>query len=305
MSFGGEQNSVKAYIPFENSTVSLETFDHVVALVLNCGKNSLIAKGDLEEAYRTIPISPLDYHKLGFIFKDQFYFDCVLSMGASSSVNIYEKFSSALQWILQQKFRVKFVSHIIDDFIFVGPRGSDLCEKALLSFFELCNDLNVPVKQSKTVKPTTCTSVHGIEIDTVCMEARLPADKIEKLGFLLTKYRYRKKIRLVELQSILGHLNFACKVIKPGRCFLRRLYDLTCGKIKKHHYVKLNAEVRADLALWSTFLNDYNGKTLLTDDKFVSSNTLQPSLRVLLVFFNSFGLMGLSQNWSRSIISIF
>ena len=47
------------------------------------------------------------------------------------------------------------------------------------------------------------------------------------------------------------------------------------GKSKNHHYVKLNAEVRADLALWSTFLNDYNGKTLLTDDKFVSSNTLQ------------------------------
>ena len=44
LSFGGEENSVHSFIPFKNSTVSLETFDHVVALVLSCG--NLISTGD-------------------------------------------------------------------------------------------------------------------------------------------------------------------------------------------------------------------------------------------------------------------
>ena len=220
LSFGGLHGSVNSFIPFENSTVSLETFDHVVSLVLSCGKNSLISKGDLEDAYRTVPISPLDYHKLGFSFQDKFYFDCALPMGASSSVRIYESFSKALQWILQEKFSVQFVSHIIDDFIFVGPSNSYICEGGLKKFLLLCNLLNIPVKSSKTVWPTTCASVHGIEIDTVSMEARLPKDKVEKLSALLAKYKHRKKIKLRELQSILSHLNFACKVVKPGRCFL-------------------------------------------------------------------------------------
>ena len=134
LSFGGLHGSVNSFIPFENSTVSLETFDHVVSLVLRCGKNSLISKGDLEDAYRTVPISPLDYHKLGFSFQDKFYFDCALPMGASSSVRIYESFSKALQWILQEKFSVQFVSHIIDDFIFVGPSNSYICEGGLKKF---------------------------------------------------------------------------------------------------------------------------------------------------------------------------
>ena len=57
--------------------------------------------------------------------------------------------------------------------------------------------------------------------------------------------------------------------------FYCRLYYLTCGKIERHHYVKLNAESRADLETWSCFLSQYNGKTILTDHKFVSSNSLQ------------------------------
>ena len=259
LSFDGVNESVNTHIPVENFTVSLETFDNVVSLVLKCGRNSLISRGDVEDAYRTIPISALDYHKLGFSFQNKFYFDCCLPMGASSSVRIFESFSKALQWILQNKFSVEYVSHIIDDFIFVGPSNSDVCELGLRQFFSLCDKLNVLVKHSKTVWPSTCVSVHGIELDTVAMEARLPADKLENLSALLSKYKCRKRIQLGELQSILGHLNFACKVVKPGRCFMRRLYDLTCGKINKHHYIKLNAESRADLATWSSFLDQYNG----------------------------------------------
>ena len=204
----GGNSSVNGYIPVENFTVSLETFDDVVSLVLKCGKNSLISKADLENAYRMIPISPLDYHKLGFSFQNKFYFDCSLPMGASSSVRIFESFSKALQWILQNKFSVEHVSHIIDDFIFVGPSNSDVCELGLRKFFTLCEELNVPVKHSKTVWPSTCTCVHGIELDTVYMEARLPSEKLDNLSTLLSKYKHRKKIKLGELQSILGHLNF-------------------------------------------------------------------------------------------------
>ena len=226
----------------------------MVAIVLSCEKNSVISKRDLEDAYRTIPVSPIDYSKLSFIFQNKFYFDCVLPMGARSSVRVYESFSKALQWILQNKFAVAHVSHIIDDFIFVGPSGSDICEHGLKHLFTKCKNLNIPVKHSKTVWPTTCASAHGIELDTVAMEARLSADKLENLSILLTKYKHRRKIKLCKLQSILGHLNFACKDVKPIRCFLHRLYDLNCGKVKKQHYIKLNAEARTDLETWCHFL---------------------------------------------------
>ena len=153
-------------------------------------------------------------------------------MGASSSVAIFEAFSTSIQWILQNKLGVLSVSHIIDDFIFVGKAGSQNCSKYLASFFALAESIHLPVNASKTVQPTTVAEIHGIQVDTNTLTARLPPDKIDTLRTLLDKHRRCKKITLHELQSLLGHLNFACKVIKPGCCFLRRLYDLTIGSVQ-------------------------------------------------------------------------
>ncbi|XP_052797235.1 uncharacterized protein LOC128229385 [Mya arenaria] len=195
-------------------------------------------------------------------------------MGASSSVQIFYAFSSCLQWILQNQFSVKRVSHIVDDFIFVGQRQSDKCLSYLNFFFSLAQDIGVPIKLQKTVMPSTLVEVHGILLDTVTLTARLPQDKLQTLKSLLSTSMKQRKVTLHQLQSILDHLNFACKVIKPGRCFLRRLYDSTVGVTNKHHFIKLSAECRADLNLWYSFLDKYNGCTLLTGDRFISSDTL-------------------------------
>ena len=74
---------------------------------------------------------------------------------------------------------------------------------------------------------------------------------------------------------MLGHLNFACKVIKSGRYFLRRLYDLKCGSHRPDHFIKPNTAARADLKVWASFLEQYNGCTVITGDKLISSNTCQ------------------------------
>ncbi|XP_060566992.1 uncharacterized protein LOC132725821 [Ruditapes philippinarum] len=138
----------------------------------------------------------------------------------------------------------------------------------------LAKDLNLPIKHAKTVLPSTCVEVHGIMIDTKSMIAKLPQNKVQALRSLLNMYRKQKKVTLRELQSLLGHLNFACRVIKPGRCFLRRLYDKTMGINSKHHYIKLNNDCRADIQLWHEFIHDYNGCTLLTGDRFISNQTM-------------------------------
>ena len=275
LSFPRNGNSINSTIPQLHSTVSLESFDDVANLVLAAGRHAHIAKADIEEAFKIIPMSPLDYHKLGFTFRNKFYFNTVLPMGASSSVSIFESFAKALQWILQHKLGVSSVSHIIDDFIFVGPAHSETCHKSLDIFFKLAEDIGVPIKHDKTVLPSTSVEVHGITINTNTLSAHLPQDKILNLKSLLSTIMNRKKITLQQLQSILGHLNFASKVIKPGRCFLRRLYDLTKGITQPQHFIKLTKEVRADLKLWHSFLDNYNCCTLLTGDRFISSHTIK------------------------------
>jgi hypothetical protein len=86
-------------------------------------------------------------------------------MGASSSCQIFERFSSALQWIMEHKYGVVGMFHIIDDFLFVGPPNSSKCDQDL-NFLSLCEKLGVPIKVEKTVQPSTVITIYGIEVDS-------------------------------------------------------------------------------------------------------------------------------------------
>ena len=161
------------------------SLDFSLTFFLECGRNSLISKADIEEAYRIVPLSPLVYARLGFAWKGQFYFERVLVMEASSSVKIFESISKSIQLVSQSKLGVEHVSHIIDDSIFIGKDGTLERADSLKKKFNFCKEVGIPVKQKKTVFPTTCAPIHGIDLDTVKMEARLPKDKLSELKLLL------------------------------------------------------------------------------------------------------------------------
>ena len=144
------QQSVNSHIPDELRHVHYETLDDLVELVKIHGRGSLIAKADIESAFRIIPIHPSDHYLLGFIWNDKFFYDKCLPMGCSTSCNIFESFSTAIQWILKEKLGVKFVSHILDDFMFVGPSNSEICQKSLNTFLALSEHIGIPIKASKT-----------------------------------------------------------------------------------------------------------------------------------------------------------
>lgn len=80
-------------------------------------------------------------------------------------------------------------------------------------------------------------------VDSHKLEWRLPFEKIIKIKTALNTSYKRKKIKVKELQSLIGLLNFACLVVCPGRTFLRRLIDLTKGITKPSFYIRLNREV--------------------------------------------------------------
>ena len=248
-----------------------ENLDNVISLVQKIGENSLIAKLDIENASRIMPIDPNDYHLLGFTFGQQYFYDRCLPMGCSTSCQTFEKFSQALQWLLINHFEISGITHILDDFIFVGPSNSNLCRSALETFLVLAEDVKVPIKKEKTVLPTTCRAVHGVLIDTVKLEVRLPIDKIEKIREMLINIKNRRTVKLNELQSLLGLLSFACSVIVPGS-FLRRLYNLTCGTHRPHHYV--NKSAKLDMEAWFSFLKNFTGIRFFLNDVWVSSDKL-------------------------------
>ena len=127
----------------------------------------------------------------------------------------------------------------------------------------------------KTFGPSTILTLAGVELDTIHCESRLPGDKLLKCKQLIAEYLKKKKATLRELQSLTGVLNFACSVVVPGRCFLRRLIDLTIGLKRPGHFVRVFKEVKADLFTWQQFFQEYNGKSFFLNKKWENSVSLQ------------------------------
>lgn len=259
-------------IPPEKSTVQYDSIDVVTDLVKIFGEGSLMAKADIQDAFRIIPIHPDDYKLLGFSWQGHYYYDRCLPMGASSSCQIFESLSCSLQWSMCEKLGALGMSHMLDDFFFIGSKNSNTCNRDLNNFLSLCEKTGIPIKKEKTHPPTTCLIIYGIEVDSISMECRLPEPKLVKIRDQLQRTKKRKKITLKQLQSLIGLLNFACLIVVPGRAFLRRLIDLTCGVRNPSFFIRLNSEARADLHMWSYFVDNYNGKSVILPDLWHSSD---------------------------------
>ncbi|KAM3940651.1 uncharacterized protein RB166_000605 [Leptodactylus fuscus] len=241
------------------SSVSYASFDRAVELVRRAGRGALMAKTDIEAAFRLLPVHPDSFHLLGCAWEEQFFVDCCLPMGCSISCAYFEAFSSFLEWVVRDVSGLSSVIHYLDDFLCVGPGGSSECLVLMHTVQRVADLFGVPLAPDKTEGPAVVMKFLGIELDSVRMESRLPADKLGDLRDTVRLFQGLRKVRLREVQSLLGKLNFACRIMPMGRVFCRRLAALTAGMRSPHHFVRLTADVRADLRVWDSFLARFNG----------------------------------------------
>ena len=62
-----------------------------------------------------------------------------------------------------------------------------------------------------------------------------------------------------ELESLIGHLHHAVKVVWPSRTFLRCMIDLLCRFRKRDHLIRLNSEFHLNLLWWHQFSSQWHG----------------------------------------------
>jgi hypothetical protein len=133
------------------------------------------------------------------------------------------------------------------------------------------NKLNIPIAAHKTVGPVTCLEYLRIVLDTVKFEARLPMDKVHRICEFIRNVLGKRSCTKRKLLQLLGHLNFASRVIVFGRSFVLYLIDFSTHVKELHHYLTLNKECRVDLQYWLTFLSDWNSVNMFYDCLHTSS----------------------------------
>ena len=117
----------------------------------------------------------------------------------------------------------------------------------------ICKELGIPLASEKQDGPTAVITLIGIIIDTIRGELRLPEDKLQRLLQTVKEWEQCKMCTCRELESLIGVLQHAARVIKPGRSFLGRVISLPSVAKQCHHHIQLNAEFRSDMTWWRIF----------------------------------------------------
>ncbi len=197
-------------------------------------------------------------------WEGKYYYDKVLPFGLRSAPSIFNRLSDALEWILLHKCNISFVCHILDDFLLIEPPAvtpplNRVCQQSLTKMISTFENINIPIAPGKTQGPSQVLEFLGILLHTINMKASLPPDKTERLHAIFEQFQHRRSCTLKELQSLIGTLNFACKVVPSGRPFLQRMIALTRNIKKPHHHIKLNSGFLQDLEMWKKFISNWNG----------------------------------------------
>ena len=251
----------------ELSSISYTSVDQAADLVKRLGKGCMLAKLDLQEAYRAIPVHPVDQTKLAVSWNGDIYIDRALPFGLRSAPKLFSAVIDALMWILHTR-GIQYGLHYLDDFLLLGPANSHLCHQALHTTLSTIAEAGFTVAPDKTEGPAQKLVYLGIEIDTISMELRLPQDKLTRLRAMLCNWlpnghAIRRSTTKRQLLSLIGLLSHAAKVVRPGRPFIRRLIDASTSVQSLNHHIRLGSPAREDIIWWHILLQCWNGISVI------------------------------------------
>ncbi|XP_034057253.1 uncharacterized protein LOC117536475 [Gymnodraco acuticeps] len=266
--------SINSLIPPEYFSLHYASVDNAIKLIKFAGQGAWLSKADITDAFKIIPIHPSQWHMFGIRWESKFYFAVRLTFGCRSSPCIFNSFSEALCWILLNIVRIPSVLHLLDDFLLIDP-PRDNSGDSLAKLKTCFQELGVPLSEEKTLGPNTCLEFLGITLDSVDMEASLPTDKLQRIRDISKAFCEQQVITKQQLLSLLGHLNFAMRIIPQGRSFISRLLDTASAAENLHDHVFLDEGCRSDLRFWSLLLVHWNGVTFFYDDLVYSSDSMR------------------------------
>lgn len=248
---------------------SYATIDDAYAMIARLGRGCLLNKFDVKAAFRLIPVSREDLHLLGFKFDRRYYVDLFLPFGLKSSPPLWEDFARLLKFLIQARLSIKEIIQFVDDFLFGTPPSPNkhrVAAARMEAVAALLRLLGVPEALEKRHDGDTTAVFVGVELDTLLFEARLPADKLTELRALLRQWVGRTFVSIQELRTLTGKLHWASKVVRAGRTFVRRILDLLRAALRSGvNSISVSADTQLDLRWWLTFLDTWNGVSIIRD----------------------------------------
>ena len=140
-------------------------------LVLRCGRGSFMFKRDLSRYFLQIPLDPVEYHRVGMLWRGLFFFFIGLAFGLRHSGLQGQKLTDALSWIhrrlgLESRKEEQYnVVNYSDD---IGGVETELsrAKESFTKLKQLMDDLGLEESTKKAEAPATQLVYLGVLFDS-------------------------------------------------------------------------------------------------------------------------------------------
>ena len=252
---------------------SYPKIDDFRKIVLACGEGSYLWKRDLHRFYLQIPMDPVEYRHVGFVWRGAFFFFIGLMFGLRHSGLQGQRITDALSWIhrrlgLESDGEVMFNCINYCDDLGGAESTKSRADLSFTKLLGLLEDLGLAESVEKAVPPCTSMVYLGVQFDSVTMTMSVPPGKLAELKEEIERWNRKSTTAKKPLQSLLGKLFWVSKVVLHSRTFMGRLLaqlrDMSSKPDNKK--VKLSEDCRKDILWWSKFIEVYNGITMIEID---------------------------------------
>jgi hypothetical protein len=224
------------------------------------GKDAIVIKIDIKDAYRLLPVRLEDLCFLTFACGENHFLDSRVTFGLRSAPRLFNVFADAIQYILQAN-GIESVMHYLDDFVAVVSMKSGLAQDAEILIKEVFAALNIKLS-AKKCQCGTEVELLGFRVNTHTQKISLPDEKREELKALLNKALLADSLPLNELQSMAGKLLDASSVVKQGRSALHGFWKaIRERKQGGNNCVQIPSLLREDMKWWLRKIEEFKDGT--------------------------------------------
>ena len=227
-----------------------------------------IIKADLHKAFRYTGMALDALKYMGCMFDGQCLMDTRLAMGLSIAPGVFHEITSVIERYLQARGITAVV--YLDDFLIIGKSEED-CAEGFNVLIDLVRWLGFDLSTDKVELPVQNITFLGIDFDTRGNEVSvyLSERKVKSLLQLCQEFQDKAEpdspsVKVKEIESLLGKLNFASQVVQYSRLYLRKGYALVArAKKLQWKYLRPNAGMVQDLRWWQAQLTGPGSRKLL------------------------------------------
>ena len=115
--------SVNGGIDSDLCSLSYVSIEDTVRAIVESGSGLKLAKIDLKNVCRIVPVHSEDHLLLGMVWDGGLYVDVVLPFGLHSAPKVFTALADALEWVIKRE-GVQKLFHYLDDFLIVAPPAS-------------------------------------------------------------------------------------------------------------------------------------------------------------------------------------